>query len=102
MCVFMTTFIFRMAVFTTGLVLVFFLIPYYILGQGSESSTGGKTEDGVEDILIVRLFLNLMGYATIFVPGAILIRYLRQAKYNETASEYLKCVVFFIIYYFYH
>ena len=79
--------IFRMAAFSTALGLIFFLIPYCIVGQGSEAGTDEKKEGSLEDIWIVRLCLNLMGYATIFVPGAILIRYLRQSKYNETAGE---------------
>ena len=79
-----------MAAFSTALGLIFFLIPYCIVGQGSEAGTDEKKEGSLEDIWIIRLCLNLMGYATIFVPGAILIRYLRQSKYNETAGEPLK------------
>ena len=78
-----------MAILSTALGLVFFLIPYCIVGQGVDSSPGEKKEDALEDIWIFRLCLNLMGYATIFVPGAILIRYLRQSKYNETAGEFV-------------
>ena len=81
---------FRMAVFTTGLIFVLFLIPYTILGQASHSDSPGTGEEEWTDIWIVRLALNIMGYATIFVPGALLIRYLRQVKYNETAGESCK------------
>ncbi|XP_076464930.1 adenosine 3'-phospho 5'-phosphosulfate transporter 1-like [Babylonia areolata] len=72
-----------MAIFISGLVLILFLIPYTVHGQ-TESSTDG--EESFLDIWIVRLALNLVGYGTIFVPGAILIRYLRRVKYNETAG----------------
>ena len=63
--------IFRMAAFSTALGLIFFLIPYCIVGQGSEAGTDEKKEGSLEDIWIIRLCLNLMGYATIFVPRAL-------------------------------
>lgn len=38
------------------------------------------------DFWLVRLVVNLLGYATIFVPGYLLIRYLRKVRYDETAG----------------
>ncbi|KAK7506804.1 hypothetical protein BaRGS_00001655 [Batillaria attramentaria] len=49
------------------------------------NSTEGAI-DSWTDFWMVRLALNLLGYATIFVPGALLINYLRKIKYNETAG----------------
>ncbi|KAL8610954.1 hypothetical protein ACOMHN_042570 [Nucella lapillus] len=82
-----------MAIFTSGLVLVLFLIPCTIHGLSESGST--SEEGSYMDIWIVRLMLNILGYATIFVPGAILIRYLRQTKYNETAGP--GCVPNFLV-----
>ena len=39
------------------------------------------------DLWVVRLAVNLLGYATIFVPGWLMIRYLRRVRYDETAGK---------------
>jgi hypothetical protein len=44
------------------------------------------------DFWVVRLLLNLLGYATIFVPGFLLMRYLRSIRYNETAGMILNSI----------
>ena len=44
-------------------------------------------EESYMDLWVVRLAVNLLGYATIFVPGWLLIRYLRKARYDETAGR---------------
>ncbi|XP_064600993.1 adenosine 3'-phospho 5'-phosphosulfate transporter 1-like [Liolophura sinensis] len=38
------------------------------------------------DFWLLRLMLNLLGYATVVVPAALLIRHLKKIKYNETAG----------------
>ena len=38
------------------------------------------------DLWFVRLAVNLLGYATIFVPGYMMIRYLRKVRYDENAG----------------
>ncbi|KAL4237400.1 hypothetical protein ACF0H5_002118 [Mactra antiquata] len=43
-------------------------------------------EETYMDFWFVRLLVNLLGYATIFVPGYLLIRYLRKIRYDETAG----------------
>lgn len=43
-------------------------------------------EDNYMDIWFVRLAVNLLGYATIFVPGYLMIRYLKKIRYDETAG----------------
>lgn len=35
------------------------------------------------DFWLLRLLMNLLGYATVFVPGYFLIQYYRRIKYNE-------------------
>jgi len=39
------------------------------------------------DLWFVRLAVNLLGYATIFVPGYMMIRYLRKVRYDENAGK---------------
>ncbi|KAH9507303.1 hypothetical protein Btru_056868 [Bulinus truncatus] len=53
------------------------------LGQASQQAP--KQEEW-KDIWVVRLAFNLLGYATIFVPGFLLVRYLKKIKYNEIAG----------------
>lgn len=43
-------------------------------------------KDEVKDVWIVRLFLNLLGYATLIVPAALFIRYLKKINYREKGS----------------
>lgn len=66
-------------------VVFFFLTPFVILGQEVGSSHKVLSENWT-DFWIVRLSLNLLGYASICVPGILLINYLRKIKYNETAG----------------
>lgn len=75
---------FRMAVIGTILVLLCYFIPAYAETQTGHSKTGDA--DNWTDIWIIRLTFNIMGYATVFIPGALLIRYLKQIRYNETAG----------------
>lgn len=35
------------------------------------------------DFWLVRLLMNLLGYASVFVPGYFLISYYQKIKYNE-------------------
>ena len=66
-----------------GLLVINFIIPCVI---GTESTA--ETGNNLIDFWIVRLAYNLLGYATVFVPGAIIINYLRKIKYNETGGVY--------------
>ena len=52
---------------------------------GKESTMAGA-EESYMDLWVVRLAVNLLGYATIFVPGYLMIRYLRKVRYDETAG----------------
>ena len=65
------------------LVIVNIVLPCCL---GEESAAG----DGSNwmDFWVIRLMLNLLGYATIFIPGIMIIRYLRSIRYNETAGMY--------------
>lgn len=68
---------------STGLLVVNFIIPCAL---GTESTT--ETSNNLVDFWIVRLAINLLGYATVFVPGAIIINYLRKIKFNETGGVF--------------
>ncbi|XP_060555317.1 adenosine 3'-phospho 5'-phosphosulfate transporter 1-like isoform X3 [Ruditapes philippinarum] len=65
-----------------GIFILNLIVPY-ILGT---ESTMADAEDSYMDFWFVRLSVNLLGYATIFVPGYLLIRYLRKVRYDETAG----------------
>lgn len=67
---------------SAGLVVVNFIIPCVL---GTESTT--ETGNNLVDFWIVRLGINLLGYATVFIPGAIIINYLRKIKFNETGGH---------------
>ena len=41
---------------------------------------------------LVRLALNLLGYATVALPIALMVHYLKRNKYNEMAGECLRPV----------
>lgn len=43
-------------------------------------------DDDWKEFWVVRLIINLLGYATIFVPGYLIIRHLRRTRYNESAG----------------
>ncbi|XP_076441649.1 adenosine 3'-phospho 5'-phosphosulfate transporter 1-like [Babylonia areolata] len=68
-----------------SLALLCLLVPVY---TGAETAEGKTPDDGSAwtDMWLVRLLLNMMGYATVFIPGALLIRYLKKNRYNETAG----------------
>ncbi|KAH3851452.1 hypothetical protein DPMN_093934 [Dreissena polymorpha] len=65
------------------LILILNIISPHIFGKESQMLNGQET---LMDLWYVRLFVNLLGYATIFVPGYILIRYLRKVRFDETAG----------------
>ena len=69
-----------------GLIILNLIVPCIL---GKESTMDGA-EESYMDLWVVRLAVNLLGYATIFVPGWLLIRYLRKARYDETAGRPFK------------
>jgi len=70
-----------------SLVIINIILPC-CLGEESAAADGSHWMD----FWVVRLLLNLLGYATIFVPGFLLIRYLRSIRYNETAGMVLNSI----------
>ena len=74
--------IFRLHLFTVVLLLA---IPTF----AEENPVVGE-EDGESkwtDFWIVRLGLNLLGYASIIVPAWLVIRYVRSSGYLERGGE---------------
>ena len=65
-----------------GILVILLLIPTVILAQ----SMGPDGTSEWKDFWIARLFLNLLGYAIIVVPGYVVIRYVRKSKYLDTAG----------------
>ncbi|XP_069117655.1 adenosine 3'-phospho 5'-phosphosulfate transporter 1-like isoform X2 [Argopecten irradians] len=69
-------------------ILVLNIVLPLCLGKESTSADEMAQSNWV-DFWFVRLCLNILGYATIFVPGALLIKYFRDKRYNETAGPSL-------------
>ncbi|XP_067680440.1 adenosine 3'-phospho 5'-phosphosulfate transporter 1-like isoform X1 [Haliotis asinina] len=73
-----------------GLGFLFLVItPYLVYSQASGVADEHAATHQVSqwtDFWLFRLGVNVLGYGTIFVPGALLINYLRKSKYNETAG----------------
>ena len=67
-----------------GLFIVNLLVPRLL---GKESNMADGQEESLMDIWFIRLACNVLGYATIFVPGYLLIRYMRKVRYDETAGQ---------------
>lgn len=49
---------------------------------------------GWQDVWIFRLFLNVLGYATIIIPGYLLFSYFKRVNYLETGLLKLHLVYF--------
>lgn len=47
------------------------------------------TLSSISESWIASLVLNLLCYATVFVPGYLLIRYFKNSKYIERAGEFV-------------
>lgn len=56
--------------------------------KASEQSSLVMIFGSWSDFWLLRLVLNLLGYGTVVVPAALLIRHLKKIKYNETAGEF--------------
>ncbi len=71
------------------LLIVFALLlvtPPYISGEPDKTGADGAG-DRLKDFWVVRLLLNLLGYATVVLPGFLIIRHVRNTNYLDTASE---------------
>lgn len=72
---------------------MFFIVFLALLGGSVAEEEDAVAKDLPQEswdwteFWLARLTFNLLGYATIFIPGYLLIRYLRQIKYNEVARK---------------
>ncbi|KAK0041266.1 adenosine 3-phospho 5-phosphosulfate transporter 1 [Biomphalaria pfeifferi] len=62
-----------------------------VLGQAGQEPEPAEWKD----FWLFRLALNLLGYATVFVPGFLLIKHLKKIKYNEIAGP--GCIQNFLV-----
>ena len=71
------------------LFIVVLMVPAFITGGKVEEShaESSATIDKWTDFWIVRITLNLLSYATLVIPGYLVIRYVRNSNYLDTASE---------------
>lgn len=74
--------------FVMGMILyllVILVVPQFI--HAFTSPTMVQTVANMSDFWVVRLGLNLLGYATIFVPAAILMRYFKSINFQEKGGH---------------
>ncbi|CAE1292429.1 SLC35B2 [Acanthosepion pharaonis] len=74
--------------FVMGMILyllVILVFPQFI--HAFTSPTMVQTVANMSDFWVVRLGLNLLGYATIFVPAAILMRYFKSINFQEKGGH---------------
>ena len=71
-----------------ALLLLLIVTPTLILSKGEEGNAAGSILGEWTDFWVVRLTLNLLGYATLVVPGYLLIRYVKNTNYIDRASEW--------------
>ena len=55
----------------------------FIFGTANADLVAKLVSNDYADLWYVRLLINLSGYATIIVPGYLLIQYFRKKKYDE-------------------
>ena len=79
-----------------GLILVALLLASIVCQVYSDDTnneslnkTAATTSIQWKDFWVFRLFLNLIGYGTIIVPGYIIIRYLRGSDFIKQTGMYV-------------
>jgi hypothetical protein len=68
--------------------LLFIILPVYITGTDL-SSTAMSSDTTWSEFWLFRIVMNILGYATVFVPAALVIHYLKKNKYHEKAGEFI-------------
>ena len=73
---------------STKLVFVFLVLYLWnALGVYGEESEGQEEKDEQHSPWYMGLFWNLLGYATVIVPGAIIIRLVKNSNFNENGGQ---------------
>lgn len=66
------------------IIMLLLATPIYIMAHtGDESS---PPDSAFKDLWIVRLSLNLLGYAIIFAPGYLILQWIRRTNYFDRAG----------------
>lgn len=74
----------------TALILINGLSKQKIAGQINESDAKAKElAKPWTDFWIVRLTMNLFGYATVIIPGFIIIVYVRRTNYLDQPGKHI-------------
>ena len=68
---------------------IFFIFSFalYTLSHASSSSRDTSSSESFADFWLVRFLLNALGYASIVVPGYLIIQYVRKSGYLEIAAK---------------
>lgn len=56
-------------------------------GEEYQSDTGGTVAASADESWLTNLAWNLFGYATLIVPGIVIIRMIKNSSFNERAGE---------------
>lgn len=81
-----------------SLVVGIILLPRLIVGQMAATEATDSFYDTLSEYWLFRLFLNIVGYATIFIPGWLFINWVRNTKYLERAGSSFSttCIKLFV------
>ena len=71
----------------TFLVVWLVCIPLFVFASSDPAESNDSLLGSLTEFWLFRLFLNLCGYATIVVPGYLLIQYLKRSNYIEKSSK---------------
>lgn len=64
------------------------LLRYVVDDSSINAVNGGDNKNAVfKGSWLFRLSLNLLGYATIFIPGFLIFKYIKISKYLERSGE---------------
>ena len=75
-------------VMAMGFVVIWLVVlPYFVFASSDAEQSSDSMLASLSEFWLFRLLLNLCGYATIFVPGYLLIRYVKNTQYLERSSK---------------
>ena len=74
--------------FFSSLTILFIMsFALYALSHASSSKSDSQSSESYADFWLFRFFLNGLGYASILVPGYLIIQHVRRSGYLETAAK---------------
>ena len=57
------------------------------VNEGEKEASSGENKTSSSDNWVENLTWNLLGYATIIIPGAFIIRMLKNSNFNEKSGK---------------